>query len=123
MDFWTPTQIYDLYASPTPDAPPVYRWNTIAELETSSDEEDSVGEKRKLANQHDISLSTLDRIEATLVDVTQFLPLLKTPFRLSAMGRMVMHTNERNFITKIVFETPFEENNCISNVHCEYPQQ
>jgi hypothetical protein len=129
------TQIYDLYTTNQDRTEIKYRWSTkpvksinSGDSDSSySDEDVSVGDKRMLSyeDKTGTDISELDRIVASLENVTEHLPLLETPVLLGAMGRMIMHTNENHFITKIVFETPFAESStsgCPSDAHCKYPQ-
>jgi hypothetical protein len=81
----------------------------------------AVGEKRKKPllfpsnknNQqphlHVNQLSFMDRLIESIHTASAALPLLDTPLRVDALGRMVMHTDENNFITKIVFEKTYME--------------
>jgi hypothetical protein len=96
--------------------------NGSTDSETDIDKDDSLRNKRKPSSDssnphfnHSSTSSTLDRIVSSLEDVakeTESRKLLDKPVKTNSVGRMTMHTDEMNFITKVVFEITFVETMC-----------
>jgi hypothetical protein len=82
------------------------------ESDVTSDEDsqssERVGGKRKRAAQSS-PVVALEHIMQTLEDATDYLPLLEEPMYVKSLGRMIMHTDENNFITKLVIEMTYTE--------------
>jgi hypothetical protein len=79
--------------------------------ESSEESTLSLGEKRKLQRERETQnkINALNRVIDSLQNLTDYLPLLETPVKIKSLGRMTMHTDANNFITRIVFEKTYME--------------